>query len=50
MMMDPIVILDAGPLWLAVKTPGKPIADWFRNQLREWEDHGALIVIPEIAS
>ncbi len=47
--MARIIVLDAGPLGLASKPPGKPDADRCRAWVRALDASGARIVVPEIA-
>jgi predicted nucleic acid-binding protein len=44
-----IIVLDAGPLGLASKPPGKPDADRCRAWVRTLDASGARIVVPEVA-
>ena len=45
--MTSIIVLDAGPLWLAVQTQGKKTADACRGKLREWEDRVLRLSFPK---
>jgi predicted nucleic acid-binding protein len=44
-----IIVLDAGPLGLASKPPGKPDADRCRAWVRTLDASAARIVVPEVA-
>ena len=47
--MSRIVVLDAGPLWLAASARGKPPADACRAWIKTLEAVGTRVAIPEIA-
>ncbi len=47
--MARIIVLDAGPLGLASKPPGKPDADRCRAWIRTLDTSGVRIVVPEVA-
>ena len=47
--MSRIVVLDAGPLWLAASARGKPLADRCRAWLRAMLGGGAEVSLPEVA-
>lgn len=47
--MARLVVLDSGPLWLAVSPMGKPQADACRDWLAGVEAGGSVIAVPEIA-
>ncbi|WP_165229354.1 type II toxin-antitoxin system VapC family toxin [Aquisphaera insulae] len=47
--MTRFVVLDAGPLGLACRAPGIPIADQCRQWLKDLGSASVLIVAPEIA-
>lgn len=47
--MARIIVLDAGPLWLAASARGKPPADQCRAWLRARIAGGAEVFLPEIA-
>jgi predicted nucleic acid-binding protein len=44
-----IIVIDAGPLGLASKPPGKPDADQCRAWVRTLDASGVRIIIPEVA-
>lgn len=44
-----VVVLDAGPLWLASKPRGQAIADRCRTWLGALDVAGVRVVVPEIA-
>jgi predicted nucleic acid-binding protein len=44
-----IIVLDAGPLWLAASAPGKAVADQCRAWIATLEAGGADVFHPEIA-
>lgn len=47
--MARFIVLDASPLWLAVRAPGLPAADACRAWMTGLEATGAVVVVPEIA-
>lgn len=47
--MARLIVLDAGPLWLAAMARGKPPADACRAWLAALTTAGARIIVPEIA-
>lgn len=47
--MARIIVLDAGPLGLASKPTRRPDADGCREWIRELDEKGARVVVPEIA-
>lgn len=44
-----VVVLDSGPLWLASKPLGQPVADRCRAWLLALDVAGVRVVVPEIA-